>query len=44
MSVGILERKRPTFGDNIKITFKEWGERVWTGFIWYKIGSSGGLL
>jgi hypothetical protein len=22
----------------------KWGGKVWTGFIWYRIGTSGGLL
>jgi hypothetical protein len=28
----------------LKWIFKKFGVRMWTGFIWLKIGSSGGLL
>jgi hypothetical protein len=29
---------------NIKIDSKKWDAVVWTGFIWLRIGASGGLL
>jgi hypothetical protein len=28
--------------DNIKI--ESWGNRIWIGFIWHRIGTGGGLL
>jgi hypothetical protein len=28
----------------LKVNFKKQDQRVWTGFIWFKIGSSGGLV
>jgi len=30
--------------DNIRMDLREIGERAWTGFIWLRIGTSGGLL
>jgi hypothetical protein len=40
-----LERPRHHRWDyNIKIGIKELDVRMWTGFIWLRIGSSGGLL
>jgi hypothetical protein len=27
-----------------KCILEKWGEKVWTGFIWLRIGISGGLL
>jgi hypothetical protein len=30
--------------DNIKIELKERGGRVWSGFIWLRIGTGDGLL
>jgi hypothetical protein len=30
--------------DNIKIDLKEVGGEVWTGLIWLKIGTGGGML
>jgi hypothetical protein len=47
--VGKSERKRPLrrprlrWLDNIKIDLRKDGE-VWTGSIWLRIGTSGGLL
>jgi hypothetical protein len=29
--------------DNIKMNLREIGWGIWTGFIWLRIGSSGGL-
>jgi hypothetical protein len=28
----------------LKWTFKKWDERTWTGLIWLRIGTGGGLL
>jgi hypothetical protein len=50
--VGKPERKRPLgkstrrWVDNTKMDLKEIGldEMVWTGSIWFRIGTSGGLL
>jgi hypothetical protein len=39
-----LERPRLTREDNIKIDLKKQDTKVWTGFIWLKIGTSGRLL
>jgi hypothetical protein len=36
-----LERPRLRWEDNIRVNL---GEIGWTGFIWLKIGTSGGLL
>jgi hypothetical protein len=30
--------------DNIKMDLKEIGGRIWTGFIWLRIGTSGRLF
>jgi hypothetical protein len=30
--------------DNIKMDLREIGSRVWTGFTWFRIGTSYGLL
>jgi hypothetical protein len=44
-------RRRENFGDlgvdgreGIKMDLKECGVTMWTGFIWLRIGTSGGLL
>jgi hypothetical protein len=29
---------------NIKIGLEEIGRKMWTGFIWLRVGTSGGLL
>jgi hypothetical protein len=48
--VGKPERKRPLgrlrrrWVDSIKIDFREIRWMVWTGSIWLRIGTSGGLL
>jgi hypothetical protein len=39
-----LERLRCSWKDNPKMVFKEWDGTVWTGFMWLRIGRSGGLL
>jgi hypothetical protein len=48
--VGTPERKR-TLGrprhrwkDEIRMYIREIGWKVWTGFVWLRVGSSGGLL
>jgi hypothetical protein len=44
-----LERKRPLgrpryrWEDNIRMDLRQ-GEEVWTGFIWFSTGTSGGIL
>jgi hypothetical protein len=48
--VGRPERRRPLgrprrrWEDNIKIDLQEVGWRAWTGLIWLRIGTGGGLL
>jgi hypothetical protein len=32
------------WGDNIKWILGKWGWRVWTGFVWLRIGTGGGFL
>jgi hypothetical protein len=50
ISVGKPEGKRPLgrprrrWVDNIKMDLREIGCLVWTGLIWFRIGTSGGLL
>jgi hypothetical protein len=40
-----LGRPRRRWENNIKINFKKWdGGRSWTGLIWLRIGTGGGLL
>jgi hypothetical protein len=41
-----LRRPRRRWVDNIKMDLREigWGGVVWTGSIWLRIGTSGGLL
>jgi hypothetical protein len=39
-----LGRPRRGRERNIKIIFKDWDMRVWTGFIWLRIGTSGGAF
>jgi hypothetical protein len=50
--IGKAERKRPLgrprrkWEDNIKMHFREtgWGGGVLTGFVWFRIMTTGGLL
>jgi hypothetical protein len=48
--VGKLQGKRPLgrprrrWADNIKMDLREIDGMVWTGSIWLRIGTSGGLL
>jgi hypothetical protein len=39
-----LGRPRRRWVDNIKMDLREIGWMVWTGSIWLRIGTSGGLL
>jgi hypothetical protein len=39
-----LGRRRRRFEDNIKMDLREIRWVVWTGFIWLRIRTSGGLL
>jgi hypothetical protein len=39
-----LGRCRRGWEDNIKIDLKEKCGKPWTGFIWVRIGTSGGLM
>jgi hypothetical protein len=39
-----LERPRRRWEDGIKMDLREIGWRVWSGFIWLRIGTVGGLL
>jgi hypothetical protein len=41
-----LGRPRHRWVDNIKMDLREigWDGMVWTGSIWFRIGTSGGLL
>ena len=48
--VGNPEGKRPLgkpkrrWEDNIKIIFRKWDVKVWTGLMWLRIGTGGGHL
>jgi hypothetical protein len=39
-----LGRPRHRWEDNIRMDIREIGGKVWTGFIWLRIGISGRLL
>jgi hypothetical protein len=39
-----LGRPRRRWEDNIRLDRREIGWKVWVGFIWLKIGTSGGPL
>jgi hypothetical protein len=39
-----LERPRCRWEDNIKVDLREIGWVLWTGLMWLRIGTSGGLL
>jgi hypothetical protein len=39
-----LERPRRRWEDNIKMDLQEVGRGAWTGLIWLRIGTDGGLL
>jgi hypothetical protein len=48
--IGKPEERRPVgrprhrWEDNIRMDLREMGGEVWTGFVWFRIGTSGGLL
>jgi hypothetical protein len=44
MYTGPLGRPRRRWEDNIKTVFKKWDGKAWTGLIWLRIGTGGGLL
>jgi hypothetical protein len=37
-------RSRHGWEVNVRMDLREMGGKVWTGFIWLRIGTSGGLL
>jgi hypothetical protein len=39
-----LRKPGREFDDNIKTDLKKYGVTMWIGFIWLRIGTSGGLL
>jgi hypothetical protein len=39
-----LGRPRHIWEDNIKMNIKKWGVRLWTGFVWLRIGTSDDIL
>jgi len=39
-----LGRPRRRWEDNIRMDLGKWSGKVWTGFIWFRIGTSGRLL
>jgi hypothetical protein len=39
-----LGRPRRRWEDNIKWIFKKWDRGAWTGLIWLRIGTGGGVL
>jgi len=39
-----LERPRRKCEDNNRIDLRDTGGKLWTGFIWHRIGTSSGLL
>jgi hypothetical protein len=39
-----LERPRRRWEDNVKMDLQEVGWGAWTGLIWLRIGTGGGLL
>jgi hypothetical protein len=40
----LLRRPDHRWEDNIRMDLREIGEKLWTEFIWLRIGTSGGLL
>jgi hypothetical protein len=45
ISIGNLKGKRPLGRPGLRCEdLKKYGGRVWIGFMWLKIGTSGGLL
>jgi hypothetical protein len=43
VGLGPLGRPRHRWMNNIKMDLR-WDEVVWTGLVWFRIGTSGGLL
>jgi hypothetical protein len=41
---GELGRTKPTCKDDLELFSKRQDRRVWIGFIWLRIGTSGGIL
>jgi hypothetical protein len=39
-----LAKRRRRWENNIRMDLREVGWRVWTGFIWLRVGTSGGSL
>jgi hypothetical protein len=39
-----FRRPRHKWKNNIRIGIRETGWKVWTGFLWFRIGTSGGIL
>jgi hypothetical protein len=39
-----LGRPRRRWEDNIKMDLMEMGLKVWIGFVWFRIGTGGGLM
>jgi hypothetical protein len=50
LSVGKPERKRPLgrprreWENNIRMELREYGMKMWNGFVWIRVATSGGLL
>jgi hypothetical protein len=40
----MLRRPRCRWENNVRVDLTEYVGKVWTGFIWLRIGTSGGLL
>jgi hypothetical protein len=40
----LLGRLRSRGEDNIRMALREMGVKLWTGFVWLMLGTSGGLL
>jgi hypothetical protein len=39
-----LERPRRRWEDGIRVDLREIGWRVWSGFVWLRMGTVGGML
>jgi len=40
----LFERPRRRWEDSIKIDLREMGGKVWTGYVWLRVGTSSGLV